>query len=105
MIDNELINDRVKETLDRVRRFETRFTRYLANRKFDTKTEPPVWKDGVVEIPSMECSIASILEAIPESHVETDVEIYHKGNSVCWLSTEDPNADIPLDEIDRYGQG
>lgn len=97
MIDNELTNDRVKETLDRVRRFETRFTRYLANRKFDTKTDPPVWKDGVIEVPSMECSLAAILEAIPEGHEELDVEVVHKGSSVCWLSTEDPSQDIEKD--------
>lgn len=87
----DVLNERIKETLDRVRRFETRFTRFLSTQNFDTQTEKPVWKDGAVHLPSLDCSLADILLTIPRRR-EEDTEIIHKGTSVCWIAVDEPEG-------------
>jgi hypothetical protein len=55
----------VKETLDRVRHIEIQLTRFLENGGFDTGAEKPSWNEGVVTIPSLDCSLRGILAVIP----------------------------------------
>jgi hypothetical protein len=107
-INQEQRDDWQKETLDRVRRFETRFTRFLARQKFDTQTDVPVYKDGVLQIPSTDVSIKEMLAVIPRSTPGwRDIEVLHKGEFVCWVSFDDPEAKIVSEsgEDDRYRQG
>lgn len=73
-----------KEVLDRVRRMETRLTRYLESQGFDTKTRKPYWKaDGTVVIPSLATSIADCLAVVPKDWLDSSaIFIVHKGAEV-----------------------
>ena len=55
-----------KEVLDRLRRIETRLTRYLQAQGFDAQTSKPVWGGGVIALPSPHASLKSILSVIPD---------------------------------------
>ena len=58
--------EHTKELLDRVRRIETRLTRFLAAQGAEMTTEKPEWQPGIgVLIPSLDCSLRSILSAVP----------------------------------------
>lgn len=77
-----------KETVDRLRRIETRLTKYLQWRGFDTHTTLPQWTvhedRGVLSIPALSCSLKDCLAAIPPDW-DLDVEIRLKGDMVCGL--------------------
>ncbi len=75
--------DQIKETFDRTRRIETRLTRYLEAKGFETKVQKPLWDRGTVQIPSMACSVKDILEAIPPGVREAAVS--HQGTVVLEL--------------------
>lgn len=53
------------EIVDRMRRIETRFTKYLEERGFETQTKPCVFVDGCVVIPNINASLKDILAAKP----------------------------------------
>ena len=59
----------LKEAVDRLRRVETRLTKYLQWRGFDTQTTVPRWTAyedrGVLSIPAISCSLRDCLAAIP----------------------------------------
>jgi hypothetical protein len=56
----------IKEIQDRVRRMETRLTKWLEDQGFDTGVKRPVWhQDGTVTVPSLDCSLKHILTVIP----------------------------------------
>jgi hypothetical protein len=50
-------SDPTRETLDRVRRIETRLTKVAQHFDIDVGGGRPVWDDGDVIIPSPNCSI------------------------------------------------
>lgn len=81
--------DPIAEVVDRLRRIETRFTKYLIDQGFDTQTARPVWKDGQIEIPTPACSLRDILEAVPADHpVEEEIEVYHKGQFILAFTRD-----------------
>jgi hypothetical protein len=56
----------IKEIQDRVRRLETRMTKWLEEQGFDTGVKRPTWEPaGIVQVPSMDCSLKHILSVIP----------------------------------------
>lgn len=66
----------VKEIADRMRRLETRFTKFMEMQGFDTKVRRPEFHDGVVSVPSPSCSIHDIVQSIPPSwDKESEVEV------------------------------
>lgn len=76
----------VREIKDRSRRMETRLTRFLEVQGFDTKTRKPVWTFGEVAIPSMECSIKDILDAVPKDwNKDDDILITHQGAPIAFF--------------------
>lgn len=83
-----------EEIGDRVRRIETRLTAYLTSKGFGTQTMRPVWFDGSMNIPSMDCSIKDILAAIPHGYFddsdEVVVEVYHKANHAMSFYLPEP---------------
>ena len=83
------MNDRlVRETNDRVRRIETRLTKYLEAQGFDTQVQRPGWDNGTISIPSLGCSIEALLSVIPEGwDPEEDIEVTHKGYPVLSFYT------------------
>lgn len=84
--------DETKEVLDRLRRIETRVTKYLIERGFDTQSVQPKWDhngdNGVVHIPSTKVALQDVLEAIPDGHTD-DVAIYIDNELYCWLGVTD----------------
>lgn len=86
------MDDYLKEITDRMRRLETRFTKFMEIQGFDTKVRRPVFRDGVVEIPSMACSIHDILTSIPITWDKGDeVEIRHKEDFVASIFLTPPD--------------
>ena len=72
------MHEQIKEIADRMRRLETRFTKFMELQGFDTKVRRPLFHDGVVEIPSLACSLQDILGVIPTTWDQNDeVEVRH----------------------------
>lgn len=71
-----------KEIVDRLRRIETRFTKYLESRGFDTGVKRPVFRDGEVIIPSLSCSLRDILSAVPDGHLG-EIQVIFDDIEVC----------------------
>lgn len=61
------MSDPLKEIADRVRRIETRLTRYLKDRGFDTQTKVPEYKHDAIHAPSPEVSLQACVDVIPKS--------------------------------------
>lgn len=67
-------SEQMKELLDRVRRMETRLTAFLVAQGATTTTEKPEWQhndqgyadSGAIHIPSLDCSLRTILAAVPK---------------------------------------
>ena len=74
--------DRIGEIQDRLRRIETRLTKYMQERGFETQVQKPVWRDGEIHIPSLDVRLKDILEAVPDSWCECNLEIFHQDNRV-----------------------
>lgn len=77
------LEQRVKEIQDRCRRVETRLTRFLETQGFDTQRKMPIFRGNVVEVPSMECSIADIISVLPADIEYETVWVTHQGVKVC----------------------
>lgn len=53
------------EVRDRMRRVETRLTRFLEEKGFDTGIQRPEWTQGVVTVPTPAVSLRDVLAVIP----------------------------------------
>jgi hypothetical protein len=78
----------IKEMTDRLRRIETRLTKFMEAQGFDMQTKRPDWviKEGVgtVIVPTDMCSIKDILSVIPDGY-EDDIDVLHRGMFVFRL--------------------
>jgi hypothetical protein len=74
------VKDEVKETLDRVRRFETRFTKFLEANGFEVNVRKPTWgPPGRVDILSMATSVKDMLACVPSDwDIDEQVDVYHQ---------------------------
>jgi hypothetical protein len=82
-------DDILRELRDRMRRVETRLTKFLQSQGFDTMSQQPLWKDGVVDVPSMSCSIKDVMSVIPGDW-DSDIAIVHKRQPMMvWSQWED----------------
>ena len=82
------VESMTREMRDRIRRLETRMTKWLETQGFDTQIQRPKWTHGVVEIPNQFTSIKDILAAIPASYFslpEAEVIVQHKGKTLFVL--------------------
>ena len=76
--------DRIGEIQDRLRRIETRLTKYMQERGFETQVQTPVWNNGKVIVPSLDVRLRDILTVIPESWARANdgdcpqMEVIHK---------------------------
>ena len=79
--------DPIKEVVDRTRRIETRLTRYLEAQGFETFAKRPIWREGEIHIPNLNCSIRDCLAVIPPGWFEAgnEIEIFHKAKLVIGL--------------------
>ena len=79
--------DRIGEIQDRLRRIETRLTKYMQERGFETQVQKPEWNDeeNYIEIPSMDVRLKDVLEEIP-TWMEGDVAVWHKDTAVAFIA-------------------
>ncbi len=83
--------DRIGEIQDRLRRIETRLTKYMQERGFDTQVQEAAWGPGYVIIPSVDIRLRDLLKAIPASYGwEDDLEVVHAGEVVAVLTAYVP---------------
>lgn len=69
------LENKMTEMVDRCRRMETRLTKFLDSQGFDTGTRRPVWRDGTIVAPSIDCSVKDLLRCVP-SDWPLDEEIF-----------------------------
>lgn len=87
----ERTEDQLKEIMDRCRRMETRLTKFLEMHGFDTKVQRPLWDNGVVDIPSLACSVRECLNVVPENwSPDSEIIITHRGVEVASLYLPPP---------------
>jgi hypothetical protein len=72
----DMMHDR--EILDRVRRTETRVTKIGRALGIDVGGGKPVWDDalGRVVVPSPNCSVGDIVNAVPEDRRKLEIDVY-----------------------------
>lgn len=73
------------ETRDRVRRIETRLTRFLHDQGFDTQVQRPHFDGDAVHIPSPSVALDALLEAIPPGHTHDAIPVLLKGQVKCYI--------------------
>jgi hypothetical protein len=75
-----------RETLERVRRIETRITKIGNSLGIDVGGGKPVWHpEGRILLPSPNCSLGEVLKAIPDSERDNDVDIYVAGDYLATI--------------------
>lgn len=81
----------LKEMTERLRRLETRFTKYMETQGFDTKVRRPHFSDGVVSIPSMACSLLEIIKTVPKNWADSDeIDVYYEDKFVVTIYLTPP---------------
>ena len=73
-----------KEVGDRLRRIETRLTRFMEWSGFDTEVKRCKFDMGNLDIPTDATSLRDILQTIPEEW-GAPVNIYHKGDLILTI--------------------
>lgn len=58
------LESKMTEVVDRCRRMETRLTKYLESTGFDTGTKRPLWRDGTIAAPSIDCTMRALLAVV-----------------------------------------
>lgn len=66
---NALTREEAEEIVGRLRRLETRFTKFAKFMGWQTETREAKWSAGVVRIPSHGVSIKEILDTVPPDWV------------------------------------
>jgi len=78
------------ENRDRLRRIETRLTKFLETQGFETGRQKPIWRRGEIELPDPHTSIQDILNAIPDQwHRDSAITLKFKGRVICTLYPPD----------------
>jgi hypothetical protein len=80
--------DKLHEVWQRMRRTETRLTKFLETQGFDTQVSRARWDGldgGALIIPSRDITLRECLDAIPHEQ-EEDVPVYIGDDLVCWLA-------------------
>ena len=80
------MDDPIKELLDRTRRIETRFIRYMAQQGFDTGTDKPRLVGGFISAPSPDCRLKDLLDVIPDRLEGTPVDVFVGPDRIATLT-------------------
>lgn len=82
MSDDQILS----ELRDRMRRVETRLTKFMEAQGFDTGTKRSRWDRGVVHVPSAQTGLKDILETIPPGWDTSEpVIVTHEGIELAWV--------------------
>lgn len=78
--------DRIGEIQDRLRRIETRMTKWMQQCGFDTQVQKATWDEdnAEVHIPSLDIRLRDILIVIP-TNCDRVVEVRHQGELVISI--------------------
>ena len=81
--------DRIGEIQDRLRRIETRLTKYMQERGFETQVQKALVvtaSDGAVAVivPSMDIRLKDVIDAVPSPRTG-EVTVFHIEDTVCIL--------------------
>lgn len=70
--------DILQQILERLVRVETRLTRYLQQRGFDTGADKPRYSaaDGTIKLPSPHCRLEEVLNCIPAAEYGKEIPTY-----------------------------
>lgn len=82
----------LKEIKDRLRRTETRVTKWLESQGFETGVQRPQMTGNAIEVPSSSCSIKDLLAVVPENWSgESEIVVTVKGDYLMsiYLQPED----------------
>jgi hypothetical protein len=79
--------DAQRELLDRLRRMETRLTRFMEWSGMDTEVRRPVWNNGALILPTDATSLRDCLAHIPQDWVG-DVTLIHKGMTIATITRQ-----------------
>jgi hypothetical protein len=83
---------KVQEIADRLRRIETRLTRFMDASGFDTETKKPSFhaanhdRGAYVSVPSQACAFDSILACLPERAEQPRYPVMLKNELIGWVS-------------------
>jgi hypothetical protein len=77
----------LKEMTDRLRRMETRLTRFMEAMGFDTEVRRPQFRDGLLDLPTDAASVRDCLAAVP-AHWHGPIELIHKGHVIAVLTKQ-----------------
>lgn len=92
--------EKMDEALDRLRRLETRFTKFMEKEGYDTGVARASWlRRGAVTIPTPATSIKEILSVIPAGH-RLQVEVTLKGVPIALIT---PAERLEPDDITNGG--
>ncbi len=73
-----------REVTDRLRRLETRITKFMEFLGMDTGVKRPVYSQGELDIPTDATSLRDILAALPPE--VTEIRVVHKGTLLVRLT-------------------
>lgn len=79
--------------VDRLRRVETRLTKFMEWSGFDTDIQRPVWTNGKLDLPSDAQSVRDCLAYIPPEWMG-DVALVVKGQIVAVIARPTPDRDL-----------
>ncbi len=83
---SETMSDVQIETRDRVRRIETRMTKFMEAHGFDTQVQRPTWNGGVIHAPTSSISLRDCLAVIPDSWDRREpVAVLVKDDLIAYL--------------------
>jgi hypothetical protein len=75
----------LQEIRDRLRRLETRTTKFMESQGFDTHVQRARWQgNGKIEVPAPSCSLKEVLDAVPEDW-PGDIDVIYDGKKLCQL--------------------
>lgn len=80
--------DRIGEIQDRLRRIETRLTKYMQERGFETQVQVPIYEgpNDRITIPSLDVRLKDVLAVIPDGEDSPDgLAVVHAGSVVAWI--------------------
>lgn len=79
----------------RLRRIETRLTKFMEWQGFEIQAVKPTWKEGRVNIASVGTPLKEILNVIPgDWDRNEDVGVYHRGKFVICLNLSEYIDDV-----------
>ena len=83
------------EVLDRVRRIETKLTKFIESQGVDSGARHPIWlsTNGSIHMQSLETSVKELLALIPPNWPRA-VQVIHKGRTILNIYTEEPNYNV-----------